>query len=75
MLFIFLFFALDALMGDDFIMRVIVDKFLFDNSVVPYCFGLPVLWHPFPVVQAAIADTIRPNSRRDYDPSIARLSV
>ena len=79
MLFIFLFFTPDLLESDDFIMREIVDKFFFDNWVVPYFMGyvfdLSVIWKDFKSANLAIQNTIKQNSIRYYKRNVERMPV
>ena len=77
MLFVFLFFSPDVLKEQDFIMREIVDKFFFDNWVVPYFMGyvfdLPTIWKDFKAANIAIQNTIKQNSLRYYKRNMERM--
>lgn len=68
MLFIFLFFSPKTLADENFIMREIVDKFFFDNWIIPYFMGdvvdLSVIWKDFKAANIAIQNTIKQNSQR-----------
>ena len=77
MLFIFLFFAPEMLQDSSFEMREIVDKFFFDNWVVPYFMGytfeLPVVWKPFQAAASAIANTLKTNAMRYFKYNMKKL--
>ena len=68
MLFIFLFFSPNTLNNENFIMREIVDKFFFDNWIIPYFMGdvvdLSVIWKDFKAANIAIQNTMKQNSMR-----------
>jgi len=77
MLFIFLFFAPNILVKDEFVMNEIVNKFFFDNWVVPYFMGylfdLSAIWAPFKCANAAIQKIMKESSQNYYKRHMARM--